>query len=97
MSFRTEGGPSIAQIATMFGLCVLALGALASAQFDLPIVAAALLLIGFGTVLITDPIAAKRGEAPLFFARLRRPQIAIAVASLLALLVNLIFARATSG
>ena len=38
--------------------------------------------------MILDPIAARDGQAPLFFARLRPPQMAIAVASLVALLAN---------
>ena len=45
-----------------------------------------LLLVGFGAIAVLDPIAARRGEAPLFFARLRPVQIPIALLSLAALL-----------
>ena len=92
LSFRTGGGPTVAQVATMLVLFVLALGALAAADFDLMIVAVVLLLVGFAALLVLDPIAARRGEAPLFFARLRPPQIAIAVVSLAALLARLALA-----
>ena len=46
------------------------------------------LLIGFGLVLVLDPIAAGQGDAPAHFATLRPPQITIALASLLALIVH---------
>ena len=43
-------------------------------------------LVGFVATMVLDPIAARRGQAPLFFARLRPPQIV--VASLAALLAS---------
>ena len=88
LSFRTQGGPTVAQIATMFVLFVLALGALATLVHGWLLSSLILLLVGFATLLALDPVAAARGEAPEFFARLRPPQIAIAVASLAALLAN---------
>ena len=45
-----------------------------------------LLIVGFAGIAVLDPIAARRGEAPLFFARLRPLQIPIAILSLCALL-----------
>ena len=90
LSFRTEGGPRVMQIVTMFGLYALGMLALIAAVEGFATIAAALVLAGFACVLVLDPIAARRGEAPLFFARLRPPQIAIAVASLTALLANLV-------
>lgn len=90
LSFRTAGGPRVAQIATMFALYALGVLALFAVVEGLAIVATALLLAGFASVLVLDPIAARDGEAPLFFARLRPPQMAIAVASMAALLASLV-------
>lgn len=86
ISFRTEGGATLGQIATMlglFGLGVLALAALFRGQ---PAAALLLLVGGYAVILVLDPVAARRGEAPLFFARLRPAQMPLAIGSLLALL-----------
>ena len=88
LSFRTEGGPAVAQIATMFGLFVLALTSLLALTHGFARVAVGSTLVGFAAVMVLDPIAARNGQAPLFFARLRPPQIAIAAASLAVLLAN---------
>lgn len=90
LSFRTADGPHVAQIATMFGLYGLGALALLATSQGLAIAATTLLLAGFASVLVLDPVAARNGEAPLFFARLRPPQTAIAVASLVLLLASLI-------
>ena len=90
LSFRTEGGPAVAQLVTMFGLYVLALAALVLVVEGLALASVALLLVGFAAIAVLDPIAARKGEAPLFFARLRPTQISIAVAGLAALLASLI-------
>lgn len=88
VSFRTEGGPTVVQIATMLGLFCLGLGALLTVVIlGNRVIALDLLIAGFVAIAILDPIAARRGEAPLFFARLRPLQIPIAVLSLVALLV----------
>ncbi len=88
VSFRTEGGPTVVQIATMFGLFCLGLGALLTVVIlGNRVIALDLLIAGFVAIAILDPIAARRGEAPLVFARLRPLQIPIAVLSLVALLV----------
>ncbi|KQQ48041.1 hypothetical protein ASF58_01440 [Methylobacterium sp. Leaf125] len=86
VSFRTEGGATVAQIATMIGLFSLGFAALVLATLDRAVPALVLLLLGFTAIAILDPIAARRGEAPLFFARLRPVQIPIAILSLAALL-----------
>ena len=91
LSFRTEGGPALAQIATMFCLFVLALASLLALVHGFARVAVGCTLLGFAAILVLDPIAARRGQAPLFFARLRPPQIAIAVASLALLLADVCF------
>jgi hypothetical protein len=88
LSFRTEGGPAVAQIVTMAGLFTLALGALVAIVHALALVAVSLVLVGFLLITILDPIAARQGQAPLFFARLRPPQMMIAVGSLVAVLVS---------
>ena len=70
----------------MFGLFGLGFLALLSASLGQTVAALALLIAGFTAVAILDPIAARTGEAPLFFARLRPLQIPIAILSLCALL-----------
>ena len=86
LSFRTEGGARPAQILTMLGLFLLGLGALIAAWLGAQGAALALLLLGYGAVAVLDPRAARRGEAPLFFARLRPYQMPLAVIGLAALL-----------
>jgi hypothetical protein len=85
LSFRTEGGPTLAQMTTMMALFGLGLGSLACVWLDAMRSAFVLLLAGYGLTFILDPIAARRGEAPLYFARLRRLQIPVALISLIAL------------
>jgi hypothetical protein len=93
VSFRTPGGATFAQIATMLWLFLIGLAALwafvlgggqraAGATFA----SLALLLVGYVSLGVLDPLAARRGEAPLFFARLRPVQMLIPLASLAALL-----------
>ncbi len=85
LSFRTEGGPrwtQLAMFAWLFWTGVAAL--LAPASWAL-----ALLLAGFISLLVLDPIAARRGEVPLYFARLRPWQMAVPVASLILLLAGI--------
>jgi hypothetical protein len=82
LSFRTEGGPTWAQMATMLMLFGLGLCSLAVVSLDRLIWAFALLLIGFTAIFVLDPIAARRGEAPLYFEHLRRLQIPIILVAL---------------
>ena len=86
VSFRTEGGATLAQIATMLSLFLLGYGALLAFAVGKPAIALGMLIVGFTEITILDPIAARRGEAPLFFERLRPAQIPLAVLSLGALL-----------
>jgi hypothetical protein len=86
VSFRTEGGATGAQIATMLSLFLLGFGALVAFALGKPAIALGLLIAGFTEITILDPVAARRGEAPLFFERLRPAQIPLAVLSLGALL-----------
>jgi Protein of unknown function (DUF3429) len=86
LSFRTEGGPTPAQLAASLGLFALGLAALAAPRTG---AALALLLVGYAALAVLDPWAARRGEAPLFFARLRPLQMLVPVAGLAALLAHL--------
>ena len=83
LSFRTEGGPTAAQIATMFWLFGAGLAALVAPW---PLVSVALLLAGYGSLPLLDREAASRGEAPPFFAHLRPWQMALPIISLAVLL-----------
>lgn len=87
VSFRTMGGPTPAQIATMLWLFCAGSGALVLWWLHRPAVALGLLAAAYLSIAVLDPIAARSGQAPLFFARLRPVQMVFPVASLLALLV----------
>ena len=85
LSFRAPEGPTMAQRATFFWLFLLALGAIAL----LPRPAStALLALGCLSVAVLDTRGAQVGDAPPYFARLRPYQMAIAVVSLLAILIH---------
>ncbi|MBY0296587.1 MAG: DUF3429 domain-containing protein [Methylobacterium sp.] len=86
LSFRTVGGPTAAQMLTMTGLFSLGVAAVAALVLGRPALATALLLAGYGALVILDPVAAREGEAPRHFARLRPLQIPLALAGLGALL-----------
>ena len=82
LSFRTENGPTVVQLATMLGLFTLGFGALIILWLDHVTPALLMLVAGYAAVVVLDPIAARRGEAPLYFHRLRRWQIPIALIAL---------------
>jgi hypothetical protein len=69
-------------MATMLALYCLGLSSLAALWFDALISAYTLLLAGYTTVFVLDPIAARRGEVPLYFGRRRRLQIPIVLLAL---------------
>jgi hypothetical protein len=88
LSFRTPGGARAAQIATMAWYFVVGLAAaLASLATAPPWLGPALALAGFASLIALDPPAARRAEAPLFFLRLRPPQMGTASALYAAMLV----------
>ena len=91
LSFRTPGGETAAQIVTMLGLFCLGFAAIVSTALALPTVAAILLLVGYLGLEVLDPIAARRLEAPLYFARLRPAQMAIPIACLFLTIVLLVW------
>ena len=87
LSFRQPGGATLAQLAAMFVLFVL--GAL-SLLSPWPLASLLLQAGGYGAMAVLDPVAARRREAPLYFARLRAVQMALPLVSLLALVVVLL-------
>ena len=88
LSFFTADGPRPIQIVTMVWLFLLGLAGLAlPPQFAFPA-----LTVGYGSVALLDPPAARRGEVPQHFARLRPPQMGIAIVSFVALMVRVYMA-----
>jgi hypothetical protein len=85
VSFRTMGGPTVSQIATMLGLFIVGSVALLLTLAKFWGASALLLALACTSVAVLYPIAARSGEAPLFFAKLRPPQMLIPIISLLAL------------
>ncbi|WP_419827254.1 DUF3429 domain-containing protein [Sphingomonas sp.] len=83
LAFRTAGGENIAQMATMLWLFVIGAAAFVVRT---PQAALGLCLLGFVSIAVLDPIAARRGEAPAHFARLRPPQMAVGALALAALI-----------
>ncbi|MEQ8406262.1 MAG: DUF3429 domain-containing protein [Oceanicaulis sp.] len=86
VSFRTEHGPAKAQLVIMGWLFALALAALLAPW---PAAGLGLLVAGYATLLFADQPAALAGRLPLFMARLRPPQMTIAVLALAVLLGHL--------
>ncbi|WP_339112606.1 DUF3429 domain-containing protein [Thioclava sp. GXIMD2076] len=74
LSFRTPGGVRAVQLLTML---VYFLWGLASLLAPLS-VSLWMLCLGYAAIALIDPIAARRGEAPLYFARLRPVQMGAA-------------------
>lgn len=82
LSFRTEGGPTRRQVASMlvlFGLAVAVLGSPGSTG------ALLLAAAGFVVLVIVDRTLAKTGDVPAFMARLRPIQMIFPVAACLLL------------
>lgn len=81
LSFRTPGGPSTPQIATMMALFFGGVAVLL-----MPVIPSLLVLAAsFAALGVLDPLAAQREDAPAFFARLRPVQMTIPVISLVGL------------
>ncbi|MBO0661089.1 DUF3429 domain-containing protein [Jiella sp. MQZ9-1] len=85
VSFRHPGGTTIAQGGTMLWLYGLGFATIVETVWAYTLTATTLAILGFLSLAILDPIAAKRGEAPLFFASLRSVQMAIPIVALVAL------------
>lgn len=86
LSFRTPGGATVSQVSTLMGLFGLGILALCGLWLATPVPSLVLLLLAFAGMGVLDPIAARRGETPLYFARLRPLQMAVPSAALIALL-----------
>jgi hypothetical protein len=78
------------EIVTMLLYFVPAGAALVVSLFGWYPVALILLLLGFAMVTVLDTRAARHGDAPRHFARLRPPQMSLAMASLAAMLFRLV-------
>ncbi|WP_152044870.1 DUF3429 domain-containing protein [Aureimonas psammosilenae] len=83
VSFRTPGGATLAQLAMMMWLFLAGFAAVLAAAFQFPLASGLVQLLAYASLLVLDPVAARWGEAPLYFARLRPPQMSLAVLSLL--------------
>lgn len=84
LSFFTEGGARWGQILVMQLRFWLGLAAMVLSGPT----AFLLLIAGFASIAMYDPVAAERGTAPRFFAALRPWQMAIILAGLAALLLR---------
>lgn len=89
LSFFTEDGPRASQVVVMMARFLCGLVALALP----PLLATPVLAIGYLTALIYDPFAARSGAAPRYFARLRPPQMGIALVGLVLLYVAALHGR----
>ncbi len=85
VSFRTENGPTAAQVAMMLWLFLLGLAAPVALALPSFRTALGLLLAGYASLAVLDPLAARRGEVPLFFERLRPVQMLIPIVCLIAI------------
>lgn len=89
LAFRTPGGATAAQLGTMLWLFLAGLLALASPWAGPALV---LLLLGYGSLALLDPLAARRGEAPPFLGRLRPVQMAVGLLALGTMLLRVLLA-----
>jgi hypothetical protein len=85
LAFRQPGGPTLLELATMFATFVIGLAAL---LVPWPMVALILLLVGYAEISVADVVGARHHEAPPYFARLRPPQMTIAILALIVLLAR---------
>ena len=83
VSFRTPGGATASQIITMLWLFCCGFISIVLTALSMPMMATALLIVGFLSLEVLDPIAARKLEAPLSFARLRPAQMAVPIVCLL--------------
>lgn len=79
LSFRQEGGPTLSQLVAMLWLFVLGAGSLLSPWL---VVSLVLQLLGYATMAVYDPVAARNHEVPRYFQRLRPVQMLVPIVSL---------------
>jgi hypothetical protein len=88
LSFEGEGA-SMAELALMTWLFLLGAGSIACAlAVRTPLLPLTMLVLGYGTIAVVDPISARRGRAPAHFERLRLPQMSVALIGLIALMIE---------
>ena len=83
LSFRQPGGPVLTQLAAMLWLFLAGMLSLLSPW---PAASLVLEIVGFASMILLDSEAARHGEAPRYFGRLRRVQMMIPILSLAVLL-----------
>lgn len=83
-SFHGDAETPVAPLIAMIWLFVLGAGAFVCPT---PLMSLVLLTIGYASIAVLDPMAARKGEAPPHFARLRPPQMGIALLGLIGLIV----------
>ncbi len=82
VSFRMPDGATLAQLAMMLWLFLAGLGSILLTGAQWFAAAVLLLLLAYVSLGLLDPIAARRGEVPNYFAGLRPAQMGLAVLSL---------------
>lgn len=88
LSFQ-DAGANLAELALMTWLFLLGAGAIAAAlAVHSPLLPLTMLVFGYATIAIVDPISARRGRAPAHFEALRPPQMGVALIGLVALIVE---------
>ncbi len=85
LSFRQDGGPLLTQLISMLWLFALAVASLLSPWAYASL---ALQILGYATMAVYDPIAAREREAPSYFQRLRPVQMLIPIVSLALIFVG---------
>ncbi len=85
--FGNPRASTTVEIATMMAYFLVALAALVVPRLWVEL---ALLLFGYALVALLDPIAARAGNAPLHFARLRAPQMLVGAVGLAAALARVL-------
>ena len=91
-AYPLEAPPTFKRVSPLFhpniyphGVFCLGFGAIVATVWAYTLTATALEIVGYLSLAVLDPIAAKNGEAPLFFASLRPIQMTIPIVALLAL------------
>lgn len=85
LSFHGDDEAPVSDLLAMVWLFLLGIGGLVSPT---PLMSLFLLVIGYASVALLDPISARRGKAPPHFARLRPPQMGVALIGLIGLIVH---------
>lgn len=82
VSFRTPQGPHVSQLVMMLWLFVVGFASVLATVWGFPVTAIILEIVAYVSIAIIDPISARNGDAPLFFAKLRPVQMVLPIAAL---------------